>query len=161
VRKHVASSAPGLSSTFLKAFTPSLQSSTASHFSNSRTLTRREDWRRRKLGQCSFPCRPLGNRKLPQVLEHSGMPNFTKKRRQIETGFSNLNRIKHRWRSRHDNIKYLDRLAWTLIYNLWKINKKHLEIAARKENIQSNLTFFQNQDYLNQSFLMMKKNYGG
>ena len=49
---------------------------------------------------------------------------FYRRRWLIETGFSDLNRINRRWRSNHDNVRYLDMLARFLLYNSWKMNKK-------------------------------------
>jgi len=51
---------------------------------------------------------------------------FYKNRWLIETNFSDLNRINHRWRSSHDNVRYLDMLVRILLYNSWKMNKKLL-----------------------------------
>ena len=82
---------------------------------------------------------------------------FYKKRWTIETSFSDINRINHRWRSNHDNVRYLDMLARLLLYNSWKMDKKLLEISARKSKKSVRLTLSQNQGYLVASFLSMEK----
>jgi len=45
-----------------------------------------------------------------------------RKRWNIETGFSDLNRMGKRWKSKYDNTRYLDLLVRMLLYNSWKIN---------------------------------------
>ena len=57
---------------------------------------------------------------------------FYKKRWSIETGFSDLNRIGRRWKSKHDNTRYLDMLVRMLLYNSWKINKVWLKKRRKK-----------------------------
>ena len=58
--------------------------------------------------------------------------NFYKKRWAIETGFSDLNRIARRWKSSHDNSRYLDLLVRMLLYNSWKMNRKLFENYQKK-----------------------------
>jgi len=83
---------------------------------------------------------------------------FYRRRWLIETGFSDLNRINRRWKSNHDNVRYLDMLARMLLYNSWKINKKLIQNHAKKEGIIKSWTLNQNQDYLKQAFLSLEKN---
>ena len=47
---------------------------------------------------------------------------FYRKRWNIETGFSDLNRMGKRWKSTYDSTRYLDLLVRMLLYNSWKIN---------------------------------------
>ncbi|MHA1671307.1 MAG: transposase [Promethearchaeota archaeon] len=58
---------------------------------------------------------------------------FYRKRWTIETGFSDLNRINRRWKSNHDNVRYLDMLARMLLYNSWKMNKKLIQKSREKD----------------------------
>ena len=44
-----------------------------------------------------------------------------RKRWNIETGFSDLNRINRRWKSNRDNLRFLDMLARMMLYNSWKM----------------------------------------
>ncbi len=82
---------------------------------------------------------------------------FYKRRWLIETGFSDLNRINRRWKSNHDNVRYLDMLARMLLYNSWKINRKLIKTSSKKEGKIKEWTLFQNQDYLKQTFLSLEK----
>ena len=82
---------------------------------------------------------------------------FYRRRWLIETGFSDLNRINRRWKSNHDNVRYLDILARMLLYNSWKINKKLIQNQAKKEGKIKSWTLNQNQDYLKQTFLSLEK----
>ncbi len=86
---------------------------------------------------------------------------FYKRRWQIETGFSDLNRINRRWRSNHDNVRYLDMLVRLLFYNSWKMNKKPVKVHQKKEGKMRNWTLVQNQDYLKQLFLLHQKKLQG
>ena len=78
---------------------------------------------------------------------------FYKRRWFIETGFSDLNRINRRWKSNHDNVRYLDILARMLLYNSWKMNKKIIKMRSTKAGKIKEWTLVQNQDYLRQTFL--------
>ena len=82
---------------------------------------------------------------------------FYRKRWLIETGFSDLNRINRRWKSNHDNVRYLDLLARMLLYNSWKINKTLIKKHAKKENKARDLTLVQNMDCLKHDFLLLEK----
>ena len=82
---------------------------------------------------------------------------FYRRRWLIETGFSDLNRINRRWKSNHDNLRYLDMLARMLLYNSWKMNKKLIQISSRKQGKQTSWTLVQNQDYLMRAFLSSEK----
>ncbi|MEE9377136.1 MAG: transposase [Candidatus Lokiarchaeia archaeon] len=82
---------------------------------------------------------------------------FYRRRWLIETGFSDLNRINRRWKSNHDNVRYLDILARMLLYNSWKINKKLIQNHAKKEGKIKSWTLNQNQDCLKQAFLSLEK----
>lgn len=82
---------------------------------------------------------------------------FYRRRWLIETGFSDLNRINRRWKSNHDNVKYLDILVRMMLYNSWKMNKKLIEIVKNKDHISMAWTLNQNQDYLKEAFLSLKK----
>ncbi len=82
---------------------------------------------------------------------------FYRRRWLIETGFSDLNRINRRWKSNHDNLRYLDMLVRLLLYNSWKINRKLLENLGIQEGKEKTWTLNQNQDYLKQAFLTLEK----
>jgi len=82
---------------------------------------------------------------------------FYKKRWLIETGFSDLNRINRRWKSNHDNVRYLDMLARMLLYNSWKMNRSLLKQCRNKKLRRGDLTLNQNQDILAKSFLSSEK----
>jgi hypothetical protein len=82
---------------------------------------------------------------------------FYRKRWNIETGFSDLNRINRRWKSNHDNIRYLDMLVRMLLYNSWKINKKGIQISGKKHGKMKEWTLLQNQDYLTRIFLLSQR----
>jgi len=58
---------------------------------------------------------------------------FYRRRWMIETGFSDLNRINHRWRSNHGGVRYLGMPVRMLLYNSWKMNKKILTIHSKKQ----------------------------
>lgn len=86
---------------------------------------------------------------------------FYKRRWLIETGFSDLNRINRRWKSNHDNVRYLDMLARILLYNSWKINRKLIKTSSTKAGKIKEWTLVQNQDYLKQTFLTLgRKSWG-
>ena len=77
---------------------------------------------------------------------------YYKKRWNIETGFSDLNRMGHRWKSKYDNTRYLDMLVRMLLYNSWKINRAWLK-KNRKNGIKSHeWTLQDNQDALVDQF---------
>ncbi|MBD3215885.1 MAG: hypothetical protein GF311_24960 [Candidatus Lokiarchaeota archaeon] len=78
---------------------------------------------------------------------------FYKKRWFIETGFSDLNRMGHRWKSKYDNTRYLDMLVRMLLYNSWKINKAYLTKCSKKAGKRQNWTLQSNQDDLEELFL--------
>jgi len=78
---------------------------------------------------------------------------FYKKRWNIETGFSDLNRMGRRWKSKYDNTRYLDLLVRMLLYNSWKINRAYLEKCQKKQNTSSEWTLQDNQDSLEELFL--------
>jgi hypothetical protein len=82
---------------------------------------------------------------------------FYKRRWLIETGFSDLNRMNRRWKSNHDNVRYLDMLARILLYNSWKINRKLIKTNSKKAGKIKEWTLFQNQDYLKETFLSLEK----
>ena len=82
---------------------------------------------------------------------------FYRRRWLIETGFSDLNRINRRWKSNHDNIRYLDMLARMMLYNSWKMNKSFIKKAAKKEGKMRGWTLNQNQELLKETFLSMEK----
>jgi hypothetical protein len=82
---------------------------------------------------------------------------FYRRRWLIETGFSDLNRINRRWKSNHDNLRYLDMLARMLLYNSWKMNKTLIQKAVKKEGKIKAWTLNQNQDLLKKTFLSMEK----
>jgi len=79
---------------------------------------------------------------------------FYRRRWLIETGFSDLNRINRQWKSNHDNVRFFDMFARLLLYNSWKINRKLIEINAKKEGKRKEWTLVQNQDYLKGLFLL-------
>lgn len=82
---------------------------------------------------------------------------FYKRRWLIETGFSDLNRINRRWKSNHDNLRYLDMLARILLYNSWKMNKKRIQKVVKKYGRNVIWTLNQNRDILMKTFLSMEK----
>ena len=82
---------------------------------------------------------------------------FYRRRWLIETGFSDLNRINQRWKSNHDNLRYLDMLARFLLYNSWKMNKKRLQLSNKNIGKRIIWTLNQNQDLLRESFLSLEK----
>jgi len=82
---------------------------------------------------------------------------FYRRRWLIETGFSDLNRINRRWKSNHDNVRYLDMLARLFLYNSWKMNKKLIKNAGTQEGRTRKWTLVQNQEYLKQLFLTSEK----
>ena len=82
---------------------------------------------------------------------------FYRRRWLIETGFSDLNRINRRWRSNHDNLRYLDLMARMLLYNSWKMNKKQIQNAVKKCGRKKAWTLNQNQDLLAKTFLSLEK----
>ena len=78
---------------------------------------------------------------------------FYKKRWFIETGFSDLNRMGRRWKSKYDNTRYLDMLVRMLLYNSWKINRAYLEKCQKKGYKTQAWTLQDNQDALEEIFL--------
>jgi len=82
---------------------------------------------------------------------------FYRRRWLIETGFSDLNRINRRWKSNHDNVRYLDMLARMLLYNSWKMNKKLIQNSREKTQNSKPWTLNQNQDCLKRAFLTLEK----
>ena len=79
--------------------------------------------------------------------------NLYKKRWFIETGFSDLNRMGRRWKSRYDNTRYLDLLVRMLLYNSWKINRAIFEKHQKKGHKRQKWTLQDNQDVLAEIFL--------
>ncbi len=75
----------------------------------------------------------------------------------IETGFSDLNRINRRWKSNHDNLRYLDMTVRILLYNSWKMNKSLIKKGAQKQGRKIGWTLNQNQDKLRQIFISLEK----
>ena len=86
---------------------------------------------------------------------------FYRRRWLIETGFSDLNRINRRWRSNHDNVRYLDMLVRMLLYNSWKMNRKLLQKPREKSQKFKPWTLNQNQDRLKKTFLTLEKKLRG
>ena len=82
---------------------------------------------------------------------------FYRQRWLIETGFSDLNRINRRWKSNHDNLRYLDMLARMMLYNSWKMNKNLIQKTTKKEGKLKAWTLNQNLDLLKKNFLSMEK----
>jgi len=82
---------------------------------------------------------------------------FYRRRWLIETGFSDLNRINRRWKSNHDNVRYLDMLARLLLYNSWKMNRKLIKSARTRGGKKRKWTLVQNQDCLKHLFLTSEK----
>ena len=78
---------------------------------------------------------------------------FYKKGWFIETGFSDLNRMGHRWKSKHDTTRYLDMLVRMLLYNSWKINKVYLQKWNKKVGKKQKWSLQSNQDALEELFL--------
>ena len=87
--------------------------------------------------------------------------SFYRRRWLIETGFSDLNRINRRWKSNHDNVRYLDMLMRLLLYNSWKTNKKLIQKSQIKAQNFKGWTLNQNQDYLKEAFLTLEKKLQG
>ena len=79
---------------------------------------------------------------------------FYKKRWNIETGFSDLNRMGHRWKSKYDNTRYLDMLVRMLLYNSWKINGAYLKKCRKKRGKSFEWTLQDNQDAMVEIFFM-------
>jgi len=82
---------------------------------------------------------------------------FYKRRWTIEMGFSDLNRINRRWKSNHDNVRYLDMTDWMLLFNLWKMNRKLIKTRLKKAGKTKEWTLVQNQHYLRETFLSLEK----
>ena len=82
---------------------------------------------------------------------------FYRRRWLIETGFSDLNRINRRWKSNHDNVRYLDMLARLMLYNSWKLNRKLIKNTGTQEGKRKKWTLVQNQDCLMQLFFTSEK----
>ena len=79
---------------------------------------------------------------------------FYKKRWNIETGFSDLNRMGRRWKSKYDNTRYLDMLVRMLLYNSWKINGAYLKKCRKKRSKSFEWTLQDNQDAMVEIFFM-------
>jgi len=77
---------------------------------------------------------------------------FYKKRWNIETGFSDLNRMGRRWKSKYDTTRYLDMLVRMLLYNSWKINGAHLDKYRKNRGRAIEWTLQDNQDVLVERF---------
>jgi len=80
-----------------------------------------------------------------------------KRRWFIETGFSDLNRMGPRWKSKNDNSRYLDMLVRMLLYNSWKMNRAYLEKCQKMHEGESRWTLRDNQDSLCELFLSAQK----
>jgi len=75
----------------------------------------------------------------------------------IDTSFSDLNRIARRWKSKYDNVRYLDVLMRMLLYNSWKI---HRTILKKNRSIKHKTHLWklvQNQELLVNTFLSSEK----
>lgn len=82
---------------------------------------------------------------------------FYKKRWNIETGFSDLNRMGRRWKSTHDNTRYLDLLVRMLLYNSWKINGAWLKKNRKNGMKMHEWTLQDNQDALIDLFFELQR----
>ena len=82
---------------------------------------------------------------------------FYKKRWFIETAFSDINRMGCRWKSRYDDVRYLDVMVRLFLYNSWKINRALLKTYQKKQWKSRAWSLFQNQDYLEKAFLQSEK----
>ena len=82
---------------------------------------------------------------------------FYRKRWFIETIFSDLNRIAPSWKSKHDNVRYLDMLMRMLLYNSWKINRGLLKKSRNKKYGKRAWKLINNQDLLIKCFLTSEK----
>jgi hypothetical protein len=82
---------------------------------------------------------------------------FYRRRWMIETGFSDLNRINRRWKSNHDNVRYLDMSVRMLLYNSWKMHKKRLQKERNRRANPRELTLNQHQDLLKSIFFFTEK----
>jgi len=80
-----------------------------------------------------------------------------RKRWQIETAFSDLNRINRYCKSSSDGVHYIDMLARMLLYNSWKLNQKYLSSSSKKSFRKINWTLRKNNDCLVGSFLSIEK----
>lgn len=78
----------------------------------------------------------------------SRVSRFYKKRWNIETSFCDLNRMGRRWKSKHDNVRYLDMLVRMLLYNSWKLNRACLHKMSKKGPKKTTWTLQNNQDSL-------------
>jgi hypothetical protein len=78
---------------------------------------------------------------------------FYRRRWLIETGFSDLNRINHRWKSNYDNVRYLDMLVRLLLYNSWKMNRKLVKKWRKQQHRKRAWTLNRNQDLLMETYL--------
>ena len=76
-----------------------------------------------------------------------------KRRWNLETGFSDLNRMGRRWKSKYDNTRYLDLLVRMLLYNSWKINRVSLQKHQKKRSKRHEWTLQDNQDALVELYL--------
>ena len=83
----------------------------------------------------------------------SRISRLYKKRWNLETGFSDLNRMGHRWKSKYDNTRYLDLLVRMLLYNSWKINRAFLENCSIARKKRQEWTLQDNRDALEELFL--------
>ena len=82
---------------------------------------------------------------------------FYKKRWNIETGFSDLNRMGRRWKSTHDNTRYLDHLVRMLLYNSWKINGAWVKKIRKNGMKIHEWTLQDNQDALIDLFFELQR----
>jgi hypothetical protein len=82
---------------------------------------------------------------------------YYKKRWHIEAGFRDLNKFGPRWRSKHDNVRYLDMLARMLLYNSWKANRALLKKCKKKIFTSRDWTQIENQNLLAWQFLEIEK----
>lgn len=82
---------------------------------------------------------------------------FYRRRWNIETGFSDLNRINSRWKSNYDSVRYLDMLVRYILYNSWKTNKELIKKGNKNRRRLKNWTLVRNQDYLRDAFLLSQK----
>ncbi len=76
-----------------------------------------------------------------------------RRRWNIETGFSDLNRMGRRWKSRFDNTRYLDMMTRMLLYNSWKINRTYLNKREKNAAKRDRWTLQMNQDSLEAVFM--------
>ncbi|MBD3255816.1 MAG: transposase [Candidatus Lokiarchaeota archaeon] len=153
IRRYTISSAPGGSKQFsqqlyllLKAKKGHSLSSVKQDFKKGRTSL---DEAKKLIYAVMTTQKPRGDKSSWA----SRTSQFYKKRWFIETGFSDLNRMGHRWKSKYDNTRYLDMLVRMLLYNSWKINKACLQKGSKKASKKVKWTLQSNQDALEELFL--------